>query len=116
PPLDLGDPAVLRPQPQALGTMTQHRHDVAVVADLALAPVDRAPGTPEQAELVARRDRQVVGLPALVDGAIDGLVAADLAAILQPPADRLADLRHIVVRRRAHGDRALRAGPHQHVA
>ena len=78
--------------------------------------VDRAPGAPEQPHPIAGGKGQVVFLPPLVDCPVERLVAADLAACLQPLADRLADLGDVLVGRRADGDAALRARAQQDVA
>ena len=46
-PLHLGGPAILGPKLHAGQTLAQHLDDVAIVADLLLLALDRAPGASE---------------------------------------------------------------------
>ena len=106
-PFDLGHAAVLGPEPDSIGVVSDHLNDIAVVADLLLAAIDRAPCTPEQAEPIAGGDGEIVGLATLIDRAIDDLVVGDLASRLEALADGSADVGAILVRRRTHGDAPL---------
>src|SRR6516162_1400876 len=83
--------------------------DVAIVADVARPPIDRAPGAPKETHPLNGSDRQIVGPSVLVDGPVDDLIADDFATVLQPLADCAADFGDVVVGRRTDRDPILRA-------
>ena len=100
-PLNISDPAIFGSwDAQAVAIVSQHFDDIAVVANLLLAAVNDAPRSPEEPHAIAGGERQVIFLPALIDGPIHDFFGRDFAAFLQP-LRRMAwlDFGHIVVGR-----------------